>query len=123
MRVSFVVVFVALISAPAMTAESDIMLVGERSGGGEWYFVLQPDQGKAQFVDPDPMVVGQLIVRENVYVMKFPATKSRWETWVRVNRYSGKMEFEAGKPPFFARNFDNVLSLGKCRQTLAKKLF
>ncbi len=106
-----------------MTAESDIMLVCELSGGGEWHFALQPDQGKAQFVDPDPMAVGQLIVRENVYFMKFPATKRQWETWVRVNRYSGEMEFEAGKPPFFTTNFDNIFSLGKCRQTLAKKLF
>ena len=105
-----------------MTAESDIMLVCEGSAG-EFYFVLQPDQGKAQFVNKDPMVAGQLIVRENVYVMKFPATKRRWETWVRVNRYSGKMEFEAGKPPFFTTNFDNIFSLGKCQQTLAKKLF
>ena len=62
------------------------------------------------------VVNGKLTTTENSYVLRFPKTKTRYETLVRINKYSGKIEWEHGEPPFGELNIKNVSFVGVCSQ-------
>ena len=81
------------------------------------YFVINKSGSIAKFMNASKNVVnGKLTTTENSYVLHFPKTKTRYETLVRINRYSGQIEWEHGEPPFGEFNLKNVVSAGVCSQ-------
>ena len=72
-------------------------------------------------------IIGKLTETVNSYILQFPeiSTKSvnRYETQVRINRYSGKMQYEVGTPPFNEYNERNRLIIGECSQSKNVKKF
>ena len=87
-----------------------------KEGTRKRYFVINRSRSIAKFMNSSKVVNGKLTTTENSYVLHFPKTKTRYETLVRVNRYSGEMEWEHGEPPFGEFNLKNVVSAGVCSQ-------
>ncbi len=93
------------------------------------HILLRPDGEMAVLVEKDPAVVGQLTVKDNLYVMQFPKTDKTHEIHVKVNRYTGKFEWEHGTPPFFRSTPSdeaqpkNFYRTGECEQTDAVRKF
>ena len=120
--------FVAAISLAAATVNEvhaeDILLVCDSD-----YILLRPDAEMAALVEKDPVVVGQLTVKDNLYLMKFPKTEKTYEIHIKVNRYTRKFEWEHGTPPFFNSNArdestpGNFYRTGECQQTDAVRRF
>jgi hypothetical protein len=85
-------------------------------------FQLNLKNHTAKFVSVDSNITGKLETRDNLYILRFPKTKERWETWVKINRYSGEMEWEHGSKPFFTGNSNNVFFSGVCKIINIQKL-
>ena len=99
--------------------DEEVLLVctGAGSGADKSYFVINQNESSAEFMNPSEHVVqGKLRATKNAFVLHFPKTKTRYETLVTVNRYSGKMEWEHGEPPFGELFSQNVFRLGVCTQ-------
>jgi hypothetical protein len=76
----------------ARAGAEDLMLTC--NGGG--HIVLRPGQGRAELIDHDPVVIGSLTADDYVYRMVFPATEKTYEIQIRINRYTGRFEWEFG---------------------------
>jgi hypothetical protein len=89
----------------------------------ERHFVINEIGSIAKYMNLTNVLNGKLTTTENSYVLHFPKTKTktRHEILVRINRYSGKIEWEHGEPPFGEMNPKNVFSLGVCSQEGKKK--
>ena len=73
------------------------------------YFVINKSRSIAKFMnDSENVVNGKLTTTENSYVLHFPGTKTRYEALHRINRYSGRIEWEHGEPPFGEFNMKNI---------------
>ena len=85
------------------------------------HFVINEIGSIAKYMNLTNVLNGKLTTTENSYVLHFPKTKTRYEILVRINRYSGKIEWEHGEPPFGEMNPKNVFSLGVCSLEGKKK--
>ena len=120
------VLSVASLSAAAIddVHAQDILLVCDDD-----YILLRPAAEKAALVEKDPVVLGQLTVKDNLYLIEFPKTESTFEIHIRVNRYTSKYEWEHGTPPFFSlitvveEKPSNFYRSGECQQTDAVRKF
>lgn len=86
-------------------------------------FIVDPEAHTAEFVSNFDVPEGVLESTEAAYFITFPATETRWETRVRINRFTGLGEFEFGTPPFFGANPDNVLRFMECEALEPRQLF
>jgi len=64
-------------------------------------------------------------ISDDYYFFRFPKTECTWETWMKINRYTGEFYREWGDPPFFRDFFTegNVVQIGKCEVSDAEQLF
>ncbi|MDC1357730.1 hypothetical protein N8310_09105 [Pseudomonadota bacterium] len=97
-------------------ADDEILLICTSTKyAAKYYFVINKSESVAKVMDVFPnSIVGKLTETENSYVLHFPKSKKRYETHVVIYRYSGKMEYQVGTPPFMEYNEKNRLILGKC---------
>tara|TARA_B100001057_G_scaffold315660_1_gene315807 strand:+ start:323 stop:703 length:381 start_codon:yes stop_codon:yes gene_type:complete len=97
-------------------ADDEILLICTSTKyAAKYYFVINKSKSVAKVMDvfPNP-ILGKLTETENSYILLFPKSKKRYETHVVIYRYSGKMEYQVGTPPFTEYNEKNRLILGKC---------
>jgi hypothetical protein len=95
--------------------EDEFLLTCEMSGGSKTHFVLNPKTQKAKYLNSNDMEVGELTTNEHKYVLHFPEVKDkRYEMVIQVNRYSGKLDWEHGIPPFGSFNAKNIFRSGTC---------
>jgi hypothetical protein len=87
------------------------------------YFLINKSRSIAKFMNADDVHYGKLTTTENAYILHFPKTKKRWEALHTINRYSGKLEWEHGDPPFGRLLSDNVFRLGVCSEGKDVKRF
>jgi hypothetical protein len=83
-------------------------------------FIIDAEGGEATLlaaVEFDEPVVGTVAVGTVSYHLHFPQTTERWETHVRISRYSGYAVWEHGTPPFFESNDGNVVRICIVRQS------
>jgi len=92
------------------------------NNGEELHLIFTANTDKADMVLSDYHVSGELKVKEHHYYFFFPKTNKRYETHLIVNRYSGKLSWEHGSPPFGALSKDNIHLSGTCNKSEAKKL-
>lgn len=112
----FVLVSNAVMSDEAKDAEILIVCTMEKRNMDKKYFVINKSESIAKFMNPTNAVKGKLTTTENSYVLHFPKTPKRYETIVKINRYSGQVEWEHGEPPFGEFNLKNIAMAGVCSQ-------
>ena len=97
-------------------AKEEFLLICQigKNGDDETYFVINPQLRIAKFMNPEVVVIGSLTTLENNYVLHFAKTQNRYETLVKINRYSGKLAWEHGQPPFGEENIKNIFRSGVC---------
>ena len=100
-------------------ADDEILLICTSTKSAKYHFVINKTKSIAKVMDVSTNpIVGKFTETENAYILLFPkiSTKSvnRYETHVVINRYSGKMEYEVGTPPFNEYNYKNLYILGEC---------
>ena len=103
--------------------DEEILIVCTMGKGNEdkRYFVINKTGSIAKFMNLKNVHNGKLTTTDNSYVLHFQKTKTRSEIVVIINRYSGKIEWEHGEPPFGEMNPKNFFSLGVCSQEGKKK--
>ena len=96
-------------------AEEEILLTCTVTKSNKYYFVINKTKLTSKFMNVSKDVLnGKLSINENTYILHFPKTRKRYETIVIINRYSGKMNYEFGDPPFGEFNLNNVVNQGNC---------
>ena len=87
--------------------------------------MLYPADAEARLVTAGSgeLVIGDLAVEQHQYTLTFPKTENRYETHVVVNRYSGRMEFEAGVEPFGELSSKNIFWTGSCEKREHERKF
>ena len=96
-------------------AEEEILLTCTVTKSNKYYFVINKTKLTSKFMNVSKDVLnGKLSINENTYILHFPKTRKRYETFVMINRYSGKMHYEFGDPPFGEFNLNNVVNQGNC---------
>jgi hypothetical protein len=98
------------------------MFTCKMNNGDELHLIFTTNTNKADMVLSDYHVSGNLKVEEHHYYFIFPKTNKRYETHITVNRYSGKLSWEHGSPPFGSLSTDNIHLSGTCNKSEAKKL-
>lgn len=88
-----------------------------------YILALSPDEQTAKLVSSSVLETGELTVQENQYVVHFPASESRWEELVEINRYTGSMTLERGTPPFGKGSINNIYQRGTCKKGRKEPLF
>lgn len=83
-------------------------------------FILDVTEESAQFVALEGVETGTLQTDDNRYQLQFAKSEHRWETYIRIERYSGKLSWEHGKPPFGKFSKDNVFRSGECEKIANK---
>ena len=127
-KLLFTIFLIFFFIMKSVYADDEILLICSNTKSYKYYFVINKSQSIAKVVDVSTKpVVGKLIKTENLYILHFPEistkTVNRYETQVRINRYSGKMEHEVGTPPFNEYNERNRLIIGECSQSKNVKKF
>ena len=107
--------FLLLPSASEGTTKEEFLLVCEIDSTKE-IFVIIPKSMVVKFMTAgDDVIVGNLTITENRYDLHFPKIKKkRNETLVKINRYTGNLEWEHGKPPFGKFSSKNDHYVGVC---------
>jgi len=105
------------VSAEALTLEC---LFGDST---KTVFILDVTEMSAQLVTLEEVVTGTLQTDEHRYQLQFPKSEDRWEVHVRIERYSGKLSWEHGEPPFGKFSTSNVFRSGKCEKIANKPKF
>jgi len=100
-------------------ADDEILLICTSTQSVKHHFLINKTKSIAKVMDVSiSPIVGKFTETENAYILLFPkiSTKNvnRYETHVVINRYSGKMEYEIGTPPFREYNVTNRLIWGDC---------
>lgn len=103
-------------------AES-IVLECQMTGGEKLIFILNIAEEAVKFVKPEVVESGKLHISDYRYELQFPKSEYRWETHVRIERYSGDLSWEHGKPPFGQSSEDNVFRTGNCKKIDSKPKF
>ena len=97
----------------------------ESPNSTDFALVLHPIKREVDMFDGNYKkgVVGDLVIEDHQYLLKFNKTEEAWEKRFKINRYSGDMEYEFGGPPFFTSplNKGNLRFYGHCK--LGKRLF
>lgn len=127
-KLLFTIFLIFFFIMKSVNAEDEILLICSNKKSYKYYFVINKSQSIAKVVDVlTKPIIGKLTETVNSYILQFPeiSTKSvnRYETQVRINRYSGKMEYEVGTPPFNEYNERNRLIIGECSQSKNVKKF
>jgi len=91
--------------------------------GTKSVFILDATEKSAQLVKLEEVVAGTLQTDEHHYQLQFPKSEHRWEVHVQIERYSGKLSWEHGEPPFGKLSADNVFRFGKCEKIANKPKF
>jgi len=81
----------------------------------ELHLVFSQTTKKAELISDSSHSVGSLKFNEHHYFFIFPKTETRYEIRAIVNRYSGKLTWEIGAPPFGESSSKNIHSSGKCK--------
>ena len=126
MKRLFLAAFLAFVVSGEAVAAGDVMLIcasSEKHYHQGQYHLLDTTNKTATFASTEPQVVGTLIIEPNLYLIKYPKTETRHETHVKINRYSGRMEFEAGQAPFNGTSNSNIFWLGVCKLSDPKRKF
>jgi len=87
----------------------------------EIHIIFNSNKSDAELVLSDSSVKGTSSTSEHHYKFTFPETNTRRETYVVINRYNGKLEWEIGEPPFNSFNMGNLTNTGICKITKVKK--
>ena len=89
-----------------------------------FYFIVDTSHTSVKLVfDDDPNVIsGILEFTDHPYQLPFPSSDTRWETYVLIDRRSGKFFYEIGVPPFRSYNPDNISYVGQCKKAENKPL-
>ena len=98
------------------------MFVCNMSNGEELHLIFTTNTSKADMVLSAYHVSGKLEVKEHHYYFVFPKANDRYETHITVNRYSGRLSWEHGSPPFGSLSINNIHLSGACSKSEAKKL-
>ena len=106
------------------TTNEEFLLVCEIDGTRE-FFVLNPKSLVVKFMTAQhDVVIGNITIKENRYDLHFPKIKKkRNETLIKINRYSGELEWEYGRPPFGRYSPKNEHSVGVCSKKKNIKKF
>ena len=112
---SLIFLILMLPSASNGTTKEEFLLVCDIDGTRE-FFVINEKSLVVKFMTAgDDIVLGKIIIKENRYDLHFPKIKKkRKETLVKINRYSGNLEWEYGKPPFGKYSSKNDHAVGLC---------
>jgi len=114
--------FSLLYSTCGISNAASEMLACNMNNGDELHLIFTANTNKADMVLSDYHVSGNLKVKEHHYYFIFPKTNKRYETHITINRYSGKLSWEHGSPPFGSLSVDNIHLSGACNKSEAKKL-
>ena len=91
--------------------------------GTKSVFILDATEKSAQLITLEGVETGTLQTDEHQYQLQFPKSEHRWEVYVRIERYSGKLSWEHGEPPFGKFSTSNVFRSGKCEKIANKPKF
>jgi hypothetical protein len=103
-------VFLSIANAETVTLEC---LFGDNSKS---VFILDVSEKTAQLVTLEGVETGTLQTDENRYQLQLPKSELRWETHIRIERYSGELSWEHGNPPFGELSTENVFRSGECEK-------
>jgi hypothetical protein len=84
-------------------------------------FILEKDM--ASRVSVYPVQTGTLKEASNAYLMFFPETQVMMNSRYIINRYTGKIEWEFGNPPWGEGKMHNIVRSGLCSPIEDKKVF
>lgn len=89
-----------------------------------FYFVFDDssDSVKQFFSNTAKIRYGKYEKTDTNYKFHFPKGEGFYETRVFIDRFSGKMNWESGSPPFGA-NLNNSYLKAQCKKILNKPLF
>ena len=102
---------------PAM---SDLLLVILKT---KEFYILNLEKLSVGDVETEPTHKGELQISDNFYQLDFPETTTRVAHMAKINRYTGKLNGEAGSPPFGKSKDGNWHRTGLCKKVENKKLF
>ena len=86
-------------------------------------YILNLEKLSVGDVETEPTHKGELQISDNFYQLDFPETTTRVAHMAKINRYTGKLNGEAGSPPFGKSKDGNWHRTGLCKKVENKKLF
>ncbi len=118
--ITTIIVFFFTFEASALEL---LLKCGKEEVEDKTYILIKSKLKTAHLIENDPVVDGFLEVTSTFYKMNFPKTKKTYHIGIKINRYTGKFEWEHGNDPFWEFSVNNVYRSGICEESKAQKKF